>query len=146
MKIPTSPAKPSRPSRAYLHVTSEDLIVPLSEKIRATSFHDARNTSNDPVLLGASSLEFAPYARIPSARVRKDGRQGTIDQDPEFIAFLESLTNPIPAKTTATTEAGVPAETTDGQKEVGEEHQQQQQTVKMTPLVQFIKDKKANKG
>lgn len=126
----TSPAKPSRPARAYVHVLSEDIIAPLSEKVRSTSFHDAKNTSNDPVLLGPPSVEFAPYARVPGNRSRKDGRQGTIDQDPDFVAFLESLTNPIvkPA----------PAE--------GETEKTEDEEVTTTPLVQYIKDKKANKA
>lgn len=109
---------------------SEEIIGSLSEKVRATSFHDARNTSNDPVLLGPPSVEFAPYARVPGSRSRKDARQGTIDQDPEFVAFLESLTNPI-TKPTAVE---------------GETEKKEEEEVTITPLVQFIKEKKASKA
>lgn len=109
---------------------SEEIIGSLSEKVRATTFHDARNTSNDPVLLGPPSVEFAPYARVPGSRSRKDGRQGTIDQDPEFVAFLESLTNPI------TKPAAVE----------GEAEKKEEEEVTITPLVQFIKEKKASKA
>ncbi|EED16929.1 nonsense-mediated mRNA decay protein Upf3, putative [Talaromyces stipitatus ATCC 10500] len=129
-KISKDPAKPSRPARAYVHVLSEEIIASLSEKVRATSFHDARNTSNDPVLLGPPSVEFAPYARVPGSRSRKDGRQGTIDQDPEFVAFLESLTNPI-------TKPG-PVE--------GETEKKEEEEITITPLVQYIKEKKASKA
>lgn len=83
------------------------------------------------MLLGPPSLEFAPYGRVPGSRLRKDGRQGTIDQDPEFKDFLESLTNPITKTTTA---------------EEGDGTEQRKEKVKITPLVQFLKDKKANKG
>lgn len=81
--------------------------------------------------MGPPTLEFAPYAKIPSGRARKDARQGTIDQDPEFIAFLESLTQPItkPANVEPTTD--------------GEEKKEGTMT---TPLVQYIKEKKANKA
>jgi regulator of nonsense transcripts 3 len=113
-----------------VHVLSEDSIVSLSEKVRSTSFHDSRNTSNDAVLLGPPSVEFAPYARVPGNRSRKDGRQGTIDQDPEFVAFLESLTNPITKP--------VPVE--------GDTEKKEDEQVTITPLVQYIKDKKANKA
>src|SRR5699024_9164608 len=108
-----------------------DHIAPLSDKIRQTSFLDALNSVHDPVLLSPPSLEFAPYAKIPGNRVRRDARQGTIDQDPEFITFLESLTQPItkPSLTDSTTE--------------GEEKKDMATT---TPLVQYIKDKKANKA
>jgi regulator of nonsense transcripts 3 len=67
---------------------------------------------------------------VAGSRVRKDGRQGTIDQDPEFKDFLESLTNPI-VKPTLVEDDGT-------EKKV--------EKVTTTPLVQFLKDKKANKG
>ncbi|KAK2786365.1 hypothetical protein FQN52_007822 [Onygenales sp. PD_12] len=128
-KVSKDPAKPSRPTRAYLRVTSLDLVSPLSENVRLASFQDARNTIRDPVLLGPPSLEYAPYPRVPGSRVRKDGRQGTIDQDSDFIAFLESLTNPVtkPAVDVA-----------------GEDTKEEKPTI--TPLIQFLKEKKANKS
>jgi regulator of nonsense transcripts 3 len=103
----------------------------LAEKVRSTTFSDAKNSGNDACLLGPPTLEFAPYGRVPTARARKDGRQGTIDQDQDFIDFLQELTNPItkPAPVdsfvdkTAKTEEKV-----------------------VTPLIQFLRDKKANKG
>ncbi|KAL4973099.1 Smg-4/UPF3 family-domain-containing protein [Aspergillus desertorum] len=130
-KVSKDPAKPSRPSRAYLYVVSSEHIASLSDKVRGTSFLDARNTVNDPVLLGPPNLEFAPYAKIPGSRVRKDARQGTIDQDPEFIQFLESLTQPITKP--------APAENT-------AEGEDKKETVTTTPLVQYIKEKKANRA
>jgi regulator of nonsense transcripts 3 len=128
----TSPNKPSRPSRAYIHVVSTEFVAALSDTVRQASFQDARNTLHDPILLGPPSLEFAPYAKTPGSRSRKDARQGTIDQDSDFIAFLESLTQPISRP------AGVdsPAD--------GEERKKE--AVMTTPLVQFIKDKKASKS
>lgn len=111
---------------------SPEYVSLLSETVRQASFQDARNTLHDPILLGPPSLEFAPYAKTPGSRSRKDARQGTIDQDSDFIAFLESLTQPItkPAAVDSATD------TDDKKKE----------TVITTPLVQFIKDKKASKS
>ncbi|KAL2822939.1 Smg-4/UPF3 family-domain-containing protein [Aspergillus granulosus] len=131
-KVSKDPAKPSRPSRAYINVASNDHIGPLSDKVRGTSFLDARSTANDPILLGPPTLEFAPYAKIPGSRVRKDARQGTIDQDPEFILFLESLTQPI-AKS-----APIESAAADGE--------DKKEAITTTPLVQYIKEKKANKA
>lgn len=59
-------------------------------------------------------------------------RQGTIDQDQEFISFLESLTNPIVKPAPVDQNIDIPSK--NGEK------------VTITPLVQFLKDKKANKG
>ncbi|KAL3454382.1 Smg-4/UPF3 family-domain-containing protein [Aspergillus insuetus] len=130
-KVSKDPAKPSRPSRAYINVSSSDHLSSLSDKVRGTSFLDARNTANDPILLGPPTLEFAPYAKIPGSRVRKDVRQGTIDQDPEFIIFLESLTQPI---------------TKSGPLESAADAEDKKEAITTTPLVQYIKEKKANKA
>ena len=127
----SSAAKPSRPSRAYMHLLKEQDLILLSDKVRDSSFADAKGTSNDAALIGPPIVEFAPYGRIPSSRIRKDGRQGTIDQDPEFIDFLESLTHP-PAK---------PANP-----EAGSEKEGKTEEKIVTPLIQYLRDKKANKG
>lgn len=124
-------AKPSRPARAYLHLTDQNHLGPLAEKVRQTAFVDARNTTKDAALIGPPSVEFAPYPRIPGGRRRNDARQGLIDQDPEFKDFLESLTNPVtkPAAPDA-------AETPVGVKE---------EKITTTPLIEHLREKKAAK-
>lgn len=104
----------------------------LSAVVKECNFQDAKNTGKDPCLLGPPSLEFAPYGKIPGSRVRKDGRQGTIDQDREFIGFLQSLTEPV------TRFNGI-GEGTDGT-------DTKPAKVTTTPLVEYLKEKKANKG
>ncbi|PGH17438.1 hypothetical protein AJ80_04808 [Polytolypa hystricis UAMH7299] len=128
-KVSTTASKPSRPSRAYIRVTSLSLVQDLSDKVRTTTFQDARNTIIDPVLIGPPTLEYAPYPRVPGGKARKDARQGTIDQDVDFIAFLESLTNPV-----AKAPVDLNAETEKAEK------------VTTTPLIQYLKEKKANKA
>ncbi|EXJ55555.1 hypothetical protein A1O7_08483 [Cladophialophora yegresii CBS 114405] len=129
-KVSRDPAKPSRPARAYLKVKEQALLDTLSVVLKETTFQDARNTTKDPCLLGPPSLEFAPYNKTPSGRIRHDGRQGTIDQDQEFIYFLQSLTEPITKATGNGTESG----------------ELKTEPVTITPLVQYIKEKKANKA
>ena len=90
-----SAAKPSKPSRAYFHVTKQEFVTPLGDHIRTLTFHDAAKSWQDPALVGAPALEYAPYPKMPGGRRRNDNRQGTIDQDQDFKDFLESLTNPI---------------------------------------------------
>ncbi|PQE28824.1 hypothetical protein CJF30_00003864 [Rutstroemia sp. NJR-2017a BBW] len=126
------PSKPSRPSRAYLHLTSSDYLFPLSEVVRTSNFEDAKNTYTSPCLIGPPTVEFALHSRVPGGRRRTDARAGTIDQDPEFMAFLEGLANPTSTKDTTNEEAD---DTAGGKSE----------KVTVTPLVQFLKDKKANK-
>jgi regulator of nonsense transcripts 3 len=104
----------------------------LSELVRQSVFEDAQNTVNNPCLIGPPSVEFAPYNRVPGGRRRVDARAGTIDQDSEFMAFLEGLANPTTTKDTGADAAG------DGVSGKPEK-------VTTTPLVQYLKDKKANK-
>ena len=125
-------AKPSRPARAYLHLTRQEYLSELSEKVRDTLFEDAKASGNDPALSGPPSVEFTPYGRIPNGRLRKDARQGTIDQDQEFIDFLESLTNPVIKPFPG--EGGSDTETKKGDKAI------------VTPLIQYLRDKQLNKA
>ena len=104
----------------------------LADKVRETTFNDAKGTSKDSALLGPPSVEFAPYSRVPNGRPRKDARQSTIDQDQEFIDFLQSLTNPISKPAPVDQENDAAGKGKD--------------KVAVTPLVQFLKDRKANKG
>ena len=46
-------------------------------------------------------VEFAPNQKIPrKSRSHKDGKNGTIEEDPDYLKFLENLENPV--KTTRT--------------------------------------------
>ena len=106
--------------------------MPLSDHVRQSTFRDAKGSWTSSSLLGPPSVEFAPYGRVPNNKRRADARQGTIDQDPEFMAFLEELTSPIASKKSPE----------DAVKNIGAKRGD----VKTTPLVQFLKDRKANKG
>ncbi|KAK2751177.1 hypothetical protein FQN57_000254 [Myotisia sp. PD_48] len=128
-KVSTDLSKPSRPARAYFRTTSQSYISELADLVRQSSFHDVRNSFNDPALLGPPSLEFAPFPRVPSGRVRPDARLGTIDQEPEFITFLQNLTNP-PTKDT----------------EEETEEPEKDEKPHITPLIQYLREKKAHKA
>ncbi|KAL9578415.1 MAG: hypothetical protein Q9212_005734 [Teloschistes hypoglaucus] len=131
-KVSKDLAKPSKPSRAYLNLTRQEHISALADKVRTTTFNDAKASFRDSVLLGPPSVEFAPYGKAPHTKMRRDARQGTIDQDPEFIEFLESLTNPVAKSTTVDQQAGFTTKS--------------KEKVTTTPLIQFLKEKKENKG
>ncbi|KAG8675592.1 hypothetical protein FPOAC1_001573 [Fusarium poae] len=129
-KISTDPSKPSRPGRAYVHVMRKDDILPLSEAVRNAVWEDAKVSFNSPSLIGPPVLDFAIYKKVPSAKKRTDARQGTIDQDPDFMAFLEELANPTP-----------PKETVEG--EEGDDLGKAENKVTTTPLIEYLKEKKA---
>ena len=46
-------------------------------------------------------VEFAPNQKIPKkSRSRKDAKNGTIDEDSDFLKFVEALQNPIKSSRT----------------------------------------------
>jgi len=101
----------------------------LSEAVRVAEWVDAKGSLNDPALIGPPVVEFSIYKKVPSEKKRVDGRQGTIDQDPEFMAFLEALANPDAHKEGDTEQ---PAdELTRGEKP------------KTTPLIEHLREKAA---
>ncbi|KAH6885806.1 Smg-4/UPF3 family-domain-containing protein [Thelonectria olida] len=132
-KVSKDPAKPSRPGRAYIHVIKKDDILALSEAVRTATWEDAKGTFTNPSLIGPPAVEFAIYKKIPSNKKRSDARQGTIDQDPEFMAFLEDLANPTP-----------PRDTTEA--DDAEDLTKAETKVTTTPLIEYLKEKKANKA
>jgi len=123
-----------KPSRAYLHLTNPKYVNELADKVRSATFNDVKGSAKEKhtALLGPPVVEFDPFGRIPSSKTRKDLRQGTLDQDQEFIDFLESLTNPIPKVATV-----------DQEDEAGAKAKEK---VTTTPLIQYLKEKKANRG
>ncbi|GAP83907.1 putative regulator of nonsense transcripts 3A [Rosellinia necatrix] len=126
-------ADSSRPARYYLHLISPNDILALSEKVQQSKWEDARHTANDPALVGPPYMEIATFQKIPTGKKRTDPRQGTIDSEPEFMKFLESLTAPTPTK-----EADPEQLTEDSNKT--------EPKVTSTPLVEYIKEKKAIKA
>lgn len=130
MLISLSLSKPSRPSRAYLRLTHQEYIKQVADKVQNISFDDFRGLSRDSLLQWPVTVEYSPYGKVPGSRGRKDARQGTIDQDPDFVDFLESLTNPIAKSTLAD----------------GDNAEKTKEKVTTTPLIQYLKDKKANEA
>ncbi|KAI1123492.1 Smg-4/UPF3 family-domain-containing protein [Nemania abortiva] len=132
-EISNDPADLSRPARCYLHILNLADLSLLSEKVQQSRWEDAKHTANDPALVGPPYVEIAPLQKIPTGKKRTDPRQGTIDAEPEFMKFLESLTAPTPTKDTDLEQAAEDASKSDVK-------------VTTTPLVEYLKEKKANKA
>lgn len=110
---------------------NSDDVQTLSAKVQETKFIDAKGSHSDAALMGPPVLEYSAFNRIPTSKPRKDARQGTIDSDPDYQDFLMSLTN-APVKLP-------PVDSSSLQESKSDE-------AYITPLVQHIKDKKANKN
>lgn len=98
-------------------------------------WEDAKGTFNSTTLLGPPHVERAIYKKIPSAKPKKDPKEGTIDEDDEWQKFLISLTqDPDAKKAEGEVAAGDSTAVESGSK------------VQLTPLVAHILENKANKA
>ncbi|KAK0853954.1 hypothetical protein LTR03_002582 [Friedmanniomyces endolithicus] len=127
-----APGKLPEQSRCYLHLAHESHVKDFEQRFLSVVFHDKAGTHRNADLKHLPpTLSFATSQRTPlQIKQRLDSRQGTIDQDPEFIAFLEAETQPL-IKPTALLEA------------LGAEKQKAEERVKSTPLIEDLREKKA---
>ncbi|KAI1454770.1 Smg-4/UPF3 family-domain-containing protein [Annulohypoxylon moriforme] len=132
-QVSQDPSNPSNPARCYLQVLRVDDIPVLAEIVQRSIWEDDKKTFNDPALVGPPYLELSIYQKVPTTKRRMDSKQGTIDQDPDFMAFLDSLTQDPAVKE-------VEAD------QVAEDSLKESVKVTTTPLVEYLKEKKANKG
>lgn len=107
--------------------------MPLSDLVRKSTWEDQKSTFTNPALVGPPLLEFSVYKKFSGTRRRTDARQGTIDQDPEFMAFLEGLANPPPMRQSIDVEDPNDAVKTEPK-------------ATTTALVEYLKEKKANRA
>ncbi|KAI7866105.1 Smg-4/UPF3 family-domain-containing protein [Mucor mucedo] len=84
-KLSKSKAKESVFSRAYFHFKTMEAVIAFHQGFDGHGFMDSRGNENRAV------VEFAPYQKIPREHKTVDVRQGTIDEDQDYLDFLESL-------------------------------------------------------
>ncbi|OTA95165.1 hypothetical protein M434DRAFT_394064 [Hypoxylon sp. CO27-5] len=131
--VSQDPANPSSPGRCYLQILQIEEIAVLADLVQRSTWEDEKRTFTDPALVGPPYLEVSIYQKVPTTKRRTDTKQGTIDQDPDFMAFLDSLTQDPAVKE-------VDAD------QIAEDTSKTETKVTTTPLVEYLKEKKANKG
>ncbi|XP_048265479.1 regulator of nonsense transcripts 3A [Bombus terrestris] len=118
-------------SRAYINFVEQQDIFMFREKFDNYVFVDSKGTEYPAV------VEFAPFQRLPKKRIgkKKDLKCGTIESDPYYISFLESLKNQ-------------EAESNISQPKTEYSYQPPDNTPKKvttTPLLEYVKQRKQEK-
>ncbi|EEB97263.1 hypothetical protein MPER_03460, partial [Moniliophthora perniciosa FA553] len=72
--------KENIPSRAYVAFKTEEQL---------TTFHREYDGNESQAV-----VEFAPYQKVPSDKKKLDARNATIEQDEDYISFVQSLNQP----------------------------------------------------
>ncbi|CAG8574098.1 4465_t:CDS:2 [Rhizophagus irregularis] len=84
-RISKSKNKESIFSRAYFHFKTVEQVLEFHRGYDNHLFIDKQGNENRAV------VEFAVYQKLPKEHKKPDPRQGTIETDPDYLAFLESL-------------------------------------------------------
>lgn len=130
--------------RCYVHVLNEALVREFEARFLAVTFKDKAGSWKNNGGGGAPMLGFAMNQRVPvqtgRGKQRGDNRQGTIDQDAEYMAFLEAETQPIPKA------AAIDSAATGGDRKEEEVSGGKGVKVKSTPLIEDLRERKANKA
>ncbi|XP_076337691.1 uncharacterized protein LOC143239923 isoform X2 [Tachypleus tridentatus] len=75
--------------RAYINFINQEDIFIFKDKFDGYVFVDSKGNEYPAI------VEFAPFQKIPKRRMKKkDAKCGSIEQDPDYLKFLESLQSP----------------------------------------------------
>ncbi|KAG0042863.1 hypothetical protein BGZ83_012085 [Gryganskiella cystojenkinii] len=85
-KVSKNPVKGNTFARAYIYFRSVKLATDFQKAYHGHAFVD-RNGNE-----GRAYVEFAPFQKVPREQRKADTKQGTIEDDPDYQAFLQSLT------------------------------------------------------
>lgn len=117
-------------SRAYINFLDEALIVPFRDQFDGLILESEKGQKYQVI------IEFAPYQGIPKKLKRKpDPRCGTIEQDADFQAFLQSLETKIE-----------PLSSIDVSTYIAEMEASKVSEVQKTPLLAYLEEKRAAKA
>ncbi|KAL6885849.1 hypothetical protein ACP4OV_010110 [Aristida adscensionis] len=80
--------KNHRFSRLYLNFKQPEDVVEFAE------FFSGHVFVNEKGAQFKALVEYAPSQQVPKSNIKKDGREGTIMKDPEYLEFLELISKP----------------------------------------------------
>ncbi|XP_077224320.1 regulator of nonsense transcripts UPF3-like [Tasmannia lanceolata] len=123
--------KNHRYSRAYIDFKSPEDVVEFAE------FFDGHVFVNEKGTQFKTTVEYAPSQRVPKPWPKKDGREGSIFKDPEYLEFLDFLAKPV---------ENLPSAEIQLERREAERAGAPKEAVIVTPLMDFIRQKRAAKS
>ncbi|KAL3597913.1 hypothetical protein D5086_009550 [Populus alba] len=76
-------------SRAYIDFKRPEDVIDFAEFFNGHLFVNEKGTQFKAI------VEYSPSQRVPKQWSKKDGREGTISKDPEYLEFLELIAKPV---------------------------------------------------
>ncbi|OIV96245.1 hypothetical protein TanjilG_14922 [Lupinus angustifolius] len=118
-------------SRAYIQFKSPDDVLDFADFFNAHVFVNEKGSHFKLI------VEYAPSQRVPIHRSKKDARDGTIFKDSEYLEFLDHLAKPV---------ENLPSAEIQLEKREAERSGAAKDIPIVTPLMDFVRQKRAAKG
>ncbi|XP_043720634.1 regulator of nonsense transcripts UPF3-like isoform X1 [Telopea speciosissima] len=123
--------KNPRYSRAYIDFKRPEDVVEFAE------FFDGHVFVNEKGTQFKTIVEYAPSQRVPKSWSKKDGREGTISKDPEYLEFLELISKPV---------ENLPSAEIQLERREAERAGAAKESPIVTPLMDYVRQKRAAKS
>ncbi|XP_042983951.1 regulator of nonsense transcripts UPF3-like isoform X4 [Carya illinoinensis] len=118
-------------TRAYIDFKKPEDVIEFAEFFDGHLFVSEKGTQFKTI------VEYAPSQRVPKQWSKKDGREGTILKDPEYLEFLEYLAKPV---------ENLPSAEIQLERREAERGGAAKDALVVTPLMDFVRQKRAAKG
>ncbi|KAJ6416244.1 hypothetical protein OIU84_004949 [Salix udensis] len=118
-------------SRAYIEFKRPDDVIDFAEFFNGHLFVNEKGTQFKAI------VEYAPSQHVPKQWSKKDGREGTILKDPEYLEFLEFIAKPV---------ENLPSAEIQLERREAERAGVAKDAPIVTPLMDFIRQKRAAKS
>ncbi|KAM7474570.1 hypothetical protein LguiB_021813 [Lonicera macranthoides] len=118
-------------SRAYIDFKMPEDVIEFAEFFGGHVFVNEKGTQFKTI------VEYAPSQRVPKQWPKRDGREGTIYKDPEYLEFLELIAKPV---------ENLPSAEIQLERREAERAGASKEAPIVTPLMDFVRQKRAAKG
>ncbi|KAK2662288.1 hypothetical protein Ddye_000862 [Dipteronia dyeriana] len=118
-------------SRAYIDFKRPEDVLEFAEFFNGHVFVNEKGAQFKTI------VEYAPSQHVPKKWSKKDGREGTIFQDPEYVEFLEVIAKPV---------ENLPSAEIQLERREAERTAAVKDNPIVTPLMDFVRQKRAAKA
>ncbi|KAL9321557.1 hypothetical protein ACSQ67_009610 [Phaseolus vulgaris] len=120
--------KRQRHSRAYIDFNSPHDVFDFAHFFHGHVFVNERGAQHKAI------VEYAPSQRVPKPTTKKDGREGTIYKDPDYLEFLKLIAKP---------HEHLPSAEIQLERKEAEQAGANKETPIVTPLMEYVRQKRA---
>ncbi|KAM7251975.1 hypothetical protein ACFE04_023858 [Oxalis oulophora] len=118
-------------SRVYIDFKRAEDVIDFADFFNGHLFVNEKGTQFKTV------VEYAPSQHVPKQWSKKDGREGSLHKDPEYLEFLEFLAKPV---------ENLPSAEIQLERREAERAGAAKEPPVVTPLMDFVRQKRAAKG